>query len=306
MRGSDVRTLQADLTKAGYKTGTDGIFGPHTVRSVKSFERRYHLKADGVAGSAVVRELKAVLARPVRAPVKPPATPATPTAISLGSRTLQQGMTGSDVSSLQQDLGSAGYSTSVDGDFGSATKASLIAFQVANRLTPDGVFTAAELPLLQKAVAAAASSEPTGTALINANGTATAPAGAPAQVIQVITAANQIIGKPYVYGGGHQRWDDGGYDCSGAVGYALHGAGLLSSPLDSTGLESFGSSGPGKWITVYADASHAFVVVAGRAFDTADYGGPNIPSGTGPRWRSNPTGNLADGGHYVVRHPPGL
>ena len=67
-----------------------------------------------------------------------------------------------------------------------------------------------------------------------------------------------------------------------------------------------GDPGKGKWITIYADSSHAFIVVDGRAFDTADYGGPNRPSGTGPRWRWNPRGNLADGGSYVVRHPPGL
>ena len=68
---------------------------------------------------------------------------------------------------------------------------------------------------------------------------------------------------------------------------------------------SYGEPGPGKWITIYSDPSHVFIVIGGIAFDTADYGGPNIPSGTGPRWRSNPLGNLADGGNYVVRHPAG-
>jgi peptidoglycan hydrolase-like protein with peptidoglycan-binding domain len=304
MRGSDVRTLQTDLTKAGYKSGADGVFGPQTARSVKSFEGHYRLKVDGVAGPGVVRELKAVLAKP-STPPKPATAPVKAVATSLGSRTLQEGMTGSDVSALQQDLTGGGYPTSADDDFGPATKASVIAFQQANNLIANGVFTAAELPVLLKALAAAASA-PTGTASINSDGTATAPAGAPAQVVQLIASANQIIAKPYVYGGGHQRWIDSGYDCSGAVSYALHGVNLLSSPLDSTGLESFGSQGPGKWVTIYADASHTFIVVAGRAFDTADYGGPNIPSGTGPRWRTNPTGNLADGGHYVVRHPAGL
>ncbi|HZU49739.1 MAG TPA: hypothetical protein VFA16_21165, partial [Mycobacterium sp.] len=90
------------------------------------------------------------------------------------------------------------------------------------------------------------------------------------------------------------------------VSFALHGAGLLSSPEDSTQLETYGAPGPGRWITIYADPSHAFLVVAGRAFNTANYGGPNIPAGTGPRWRYDPLGNLADGGSYVVRHPPGL
>jgi hypothetical protein len=90
------------------------------------------------------------------------------------------------------------------------------------------------------------------------------------------------------------------------VGYVLHAAGMLSSPEPSGSMESWGSSGAGRWVSVYADSGHVFMVIAGRAFDTADFGGPNIPSGSGPRWRSNPTGNLADGGGYVVRHPSGL
>ena len=123
----------------------------------------------------------------------------------------------------------------------------------------------------------------------------------------MINAGNQIIGKPYVYAGGHGKWNDTGYDCSGAVSYVLHGAGMLSQSEDSTGLESYGSPGPGKWVTIYANSGHTWIVIAGRAFDTANFGGPNIPAGTGPRWRSNPLGNLNDGtGGYVVRHPAGL
>ena len=146
-------------------------------------------------------------------------------------------------------------------------------------------------------------SPPTGTTRINPDGTATAPAGAPAAVQAVVNAANRILNTSYCVGGGHGSWNSSCYDCSGAVSFALHGAGLLGSPEDSTGLESYGAPGPGRWITIYANAGHTWIVVAGRAFDTADFGGPNIPSGTGPRWRSNPTGNLGDGGSYVERHP---
>ena len=103
-----------------------------------------------------------------------------------------------------------------------------------------------------------------------------------------VSAANEIIDTRYVYGGGHGSFASTGYDCSGAVSFALHGGDLLASPEDSTGLESFGAAGPGAWVSVYADAAHTFLVVAGRAFDTADFGGPNIPSGSGPRWRSSP------------------
>ena len=141
---------------------------------------------------------------------------------------------------------------------------------------------------------------------INPDGTATAPADAPAAVQAMVTAANQIIDTSYCVGGGHGKWQSSCYDCSGAVSYVLHAAGLLSSSEDSSDLESYGAAGPGHWVSVYGDPSHAFIVIGGRAFDTANYGGPNIPAGTGPRWRTNPLGNLADGGHYVVRHPPGL
>jgi hypothetical protein len=97
------------------------------------------------------------------------------------------------------------------------------------------------------------------------------------------------------------------YDCSGAVSFVLYGAGLLgSSALDSTGLESYGLPGPGRWITIYANPAHTWIVVAGIAFDTADYGGPSIPSGSGPRWRSTPLANLGDGTTYFARHPVGL
>ncbi len=225
----------------------------------------------------------------------------------LGDRVVREGMRGHDVRVLQAYLTLAGYPTTVDGDFGPATKANVVAFQTDNGFTPNGVVSIPVEKKLRQKVAAIESDPPATSARINADGTLTAPAGAPAVVQQVIKAANQIIDTPYVYGGGHASFQSSGYDCSGAVSYALHGGGLLSSPEDSSELESYGSPGPGHWITIYANAGHAWVVVAGRAFDTADFGGPNIPSGDGPRWRTNPIGNLNDGtGAYIVRHPPGL
>jgi peptidoglycan hydrolase CwlO-like protein len=124
---------------------------------------------------------------------------------------------------------------------------------------------------------------------------ASAPEAAPEQVKGAIAAANAIAMTPYIWGGGHASFESSGYDCSGAVSYALHGGGLLESPLDSTGLETWGEAGPGKWITVYADAEHAWMIIAGLAFDTV--GGP------GPRWHSSPV-DSPDG--FIVRHPPGL
>jgi hypothetical protein len=229
------------------------------------------------------------------------------TASRLGRRVLRNGLHGQDVTILQGYLTIAGFPTSVDGNFGPQTAASVAAFKQAHSMTPaNGVAGPSFVQALRQAISAYTSDTPTATATINPDGTATAPAGAPAAVQAMINSANQIIDTSYCVGGGHGKWKSSCYDCSGAVSFALHGAGLLSTSEDSTGFESYGAPGPGKWVSVYGDPGHAFIVIAGIAFDTANYGGPNIPSGNGPRWRSNPLGNLADGGHYVVRHPPGL
>jgi hypothetical protein len=150
------------------------------------------------------------------------------------------------------------------------------------------------------------------TAKILPDGTAAAPASAPQAVKLAIAAGNQIDTKPYPvpavhYGPLTQIWP--AYDCSGTVSYVLYRAGLHSAYPDVSGtLESWGASGPGRWITVYANSQHTWIVVAGIAFDTSPAGNPAgwVPAGSGPRWRPNPTGNLADGLSYVVRHPPGL
>ena len=224
----------------------------------------------------------------------------------LGSRVLRVGMKGHDVRVLQTYLTVAGYGTMVDGAFGPQTEQSVIAFQSSQNMTPNGVVTLALAQALQHVVGTIQSIPPTGKIRINADGTATAPVGAPPVVQQVVAAANQIIDTSYCYAGGHASWKSSCYDCSGSVSYALHGGGLLSTPEDSTQFESYGAPGPGHWISIYADAGHAFLVVAGRGFNTANFGGPNLPAGTGPRWRYDPLGNLADGGNYVVRHPQGL
>jgi cell wall-associated NlpC family hydrolase len=129
---------------------------------------------------------------------------------------------------------------------------------------------------------------------------AVAPANAPAAVKRVIAAANHIRTLPYIWGGGHGRWQDSGYDCSGAVSYALHGGRLLTTPLTSGSFESWGEEGPGRWITIYANAAHAYMVVAGLRFDTA-----GDTSGSGPRWHPTAAAAAATG-TYVTRHPIGL
>ncbi len=138
-----------------------------------------------------------------------------------------------------------------------------------------------------------------GTSTLNSDGSATPPADAPPQVVAAIEAANQIRDYPYVWGGGHGSFEDSGYDCSGAVSYALNGGGFLSSPLDSTGLSYWGESGEGSWITVYANSGHTYVVIAGLRWDTSGTGG------SGPSWSTSLDGYL-DPSAYTVRHPAGF
>ena len=141
---------------------------------------------------------------------------------------------------------------------------------------------------------AAALPGPPAVATLLADGTAVPPAGAPAEVAATIAAGNRIASLPYRWGGGHRTWEDTGYDCSGSVGYALHGGGLLDATADSTGLMSYGQRGAGTWITLYANRSHVYMVVAGLRFDT---------SGASPsRWQA---ASRSDAG-FAIRHPSGL
>ncbi len=128
-------------------------------------------------------------------------------------------------------------------------------------------------------------------------GVAYAPTSAPRAVKKIIAAANRIRNKPYIYGGGHGSFRDKGYDCSGAVSFALHGAHLLKTPLDSRGLARWGRRGAGKWVSVYGAPSHAYMVVAGLRFDTS------MTPGNGPGWSRSMRSTTE---RYKVRHPKGL
>jgi cell wall-associated NlpC family hydrolase len=149
----------------------------------------------------------------------------------------------------------------------------------------------------EPAPAPAPPTAPAGKAIV-VGGRAIAPVDAPAAVKKVIAAANKIRAKPYIYGGGHARWWDRGYDCSGAVSYALHGANLIASPMPSGPMAQWGEPGAGRWITVYSNAGHAYAVIAGLRWDTA-----GNSSGTGPRWHTDL--GAAAGGRFVARHPAG-
>jgi hypothetical protein len=130
------------------------------------------------------------------------------------------------------------------------------------------------------------------------DGRAIAPPAAPAPVKRVIAAANQIDGRPYVWGGGHLSWFTHGYDCSGAVGYALHGAGLLDVTMVSGQLAGWGDPGVGRWITIYANNDHVYMVVAGLRFDTRD----DLPGVSGPRWHRAQVSPE----NFATRHAAGL
>ncbi len=166
------------------------------------------------------------------------------------SRTLKQGASGSDVEQLQGYLDDAGYATKADGEFGPNTARSVRRFEKAEARTVDGKATRSDQRLVEsradEEVASEPASEPTEDAYVDEEGLAHAPASAPSEVQEIIAAGNKIASKPYKYGGGHGRWRDSGYDCSGSVSYALHGAGLLDSPLDSTGLAELGRERQGR------------------------------------------------------------
>jgi hypothetical protein len=142
---------------------------------------------------------------------------------------------------------------------------------------------------------------PPGRARLRKDGIAVAPADAPAEVQAAIAAGNSIRHLPYRWGGGHRSFYDSGYDCSGAVSHVLNAAGMLASPLTSGGLaSSWGAPGKGRWITVYANAGHTYMKVAGLRFDTST-AGDRMRQGKGPRWRKSkrkPTG-------YAIKYYPG-
>ena len=239
-----------------------------------------------------------------------------------GSRVLKRGAHGHDVRVLQDYLTKAGFATTVDGQFGGGTFRTVRAWESDAGRRVDGKVTKPDARALRKAVSASPKSVPrndtespdfqptvdpaatggagfvqTSKAKLNADGTATPPTDAPQAVIDIIEAGNEIAKKPYKYGGGHGTWNDSGYDCSGSVSYALHGAGLLKTSLDSTGFESWGAAGPGTWVTIFANSGHAYMTVAGLRFDTS-----GASSRGGSRW----TDEMRSDDGFVVRHPPGL
>ncbi|HEX4805434.1 MAG TPA: peptidoglycan-binding protein [Conexibacter sp.] len=297
--GHDVRVLQDYLTRDGYRTPVAGTFGPETLANVKRFQKAHHLTADGVVGAGTVRALRAVAAQRAEAQQGAPAGGAGVGAKHLGDRVLKKGMQGHDVRVLQDYLSRAGFPTPIVGVFGPQTFANVKRFQQAHGLKADGVVGSSTVNALRNLGDSAGNSgapvnAPVGHATVRSDGTAVAPSDAPQVVKEVIAAGNRIATKPYVWGGGHASWNASGYDCSGSVSYALHGAGLLSSPLVSGDFGSWGSSGRGRWITIFSNGGHVFMTVAGVRFDT---------SGANPsRWQTD----MRSSSGYAISHPTGL
>jgi hypothetical protein len=221
--------------------------------------------------------------------------------LRFGARALDRGDHGRDVRVLQRWLTRVGVRTRVDGQFGRRTARSVRRYERRFAMNVDGRVSRVQARGLRaRAVAATAQPQavaPAEPAVLGPDGrTAVAPASAPPPVQLAIAAANALTDKPYRFGGGHGAFEDSAYDCSGAVSYVLHAAGLLPAPLDSTGLMRFGEAGSGRWITVFAHEGHAYMLIAGLRFDTSG------PGEDGPRWRS--TRGSRKG--YETRRHPGL
>src|SRR3954454_208203 len=230
-RGRSVVRLQHAL-----HIGADGVFGRGTVHAVKRFQRRHGLHADGVVGASTWRMIRRSIHR--RHTV----------ARSAGAST-RVTTRGASVRLLQRRLGVA-----PDGVFGPGTARAVRRFQRRHGLHADGVVGPAtwaalgirgRRPVLKRA---------------HLRHGPRARRGIPGAVSRAIAAANRIAGRPYRFGGGHRSFSDSGYDCSGSVSYVLHGAGRLGTPLDSSALMSYGSPGPGRWVTIYANPGHAYMV----------------------------------------------
>ena len=269
-RGTRVVKLQREL----HVRPADGVFGAATLRAVMRFQRRHDLKADGIVGAGTWRMIRRARgARSARTVARRSTS---------GARITGRGPS---VRLLQRRLGLA-----VDGVFGPGTARAVKRFQRRRGLTADGIVgpgtwsalgVRGRHPVLKRTALRPGARRPSRGASV---------------VARAIAAGNRIARLPYRWGGGHGSFRDSGYDCSGSISYVLHAIGRLGAPRDSSGLMSYGAPGRGRYITIYANPGHAFMVIGGRRFDTTGR------YTTGSRWQRS----MRSTAGYVARHPPGL
>ncbi len=307
-KGTDVKQLQQLLNMTGIKVKADGNFGPATKTAVQRFQRSARLSPSGTAGRGTITALRHATSGSAAQVPGGAGYGTSGRSKSLGDRIpVKKGMSGHDVKVLQDFLKRAGVrKVTIDGEFGGGTYRAVRKFETSQKLSIDGVVDANDIDVLRGLVGAGGSKAksaqaplplaPGDRAKLTPDGLAMAPASAPPEVQQIIAYANKIAKLPYIYGGGHGKWEDDGYDCSGSVSYALHGANLLKAPLVSGDFPAWGDPGPGKWVTIYGNSGHVYAVIAGLRFDTSGL------KQDGSRWHatSRPTKG------YGVSHPPGL
>ncbi len=317
------KTHAIEHLQAALHVSVDGEFGPQTLAAIRRLQARHGLTADGVAGASTW----SVLGQHDQPELKPPPAalhPPRPHHAAPHPAAQKGGALGGQAALADAEQPtSAGRGDSksgtirvlqealhvpVDGEFGPETEAAVRHLQSEHGLNVDGVVGPAtwsalgfsgERELHPPHAALGGGSSGGGSAGTSTGGGSagsTSSSAGEGVVARVIAAADEIATRPYVYGGGHGSFISEGYDCSGSVSYALHGGGLLSAPEDSTGLESYGEPGPGRYITIYANAEHAWMTIDGRRYDTVAL------AEDGSRWG----GPSDDGGGFVERHPDGL
>jgi peptidoglycan hydrolase-like protein with peptidoglycan-binding domain len=283
---SESQGRQVELLQEALGIAADGVYGPETEAAERSFQDAHGLTADGIVGPATLGALRSHgTAHAASAGIRRDAV----NIVSEG----EEGSGGDAVSRLQSAL-----DLPTDGNFGPETEAAVRRLQARHGLTVDGVVGPATWSVL--GIQSQETLNPPHSALSHGSSSSSSDSesstGSSSVVARVIAAGDEIATRPYVYGGGHGSFESTGYDCSGSVSYALHGGGLLSAPEDSSELESYGEAGPGKYITIYANAEHAFMVIDGKRFDTI------AQQETGTRWADS----VGDTSGYVVRHPDGM
>ncbi len=309
---AQTRTQAIEHLQVALHVPVDGAYGPETLAAVKRLQARHGLHADGVAGRATWR----VLGTHDQPELVPPRSALRPRVVHHSNPThhAEAGGQAELVNEVHHASGHHGgraavirllqeaLHVSADGEFGPQTEEAVRHFQAEHGLEVDGevgpsTWSALGIsgePQLKPPPSAIPHHSSAGGG--SSSGGESSSTGGEGVVARVIAAADEIATRPYVWGGGHGSFISEGYDCSGSVSYALHGGGLLGSPEDSTGLESFGEPGPGRYITIYANAEHAWMTIDGRRYDTVAL------AEDGTRWSDS----MAATGGYVVRHPAGL